>query len=61
MAELHLRVEDFQDVDHWRWLLQDEGGTFLADRQVALDSGDPEYAGFVDLAGSATGRCRTGA
>jgi hypothetical protein len=36
MAELHLRVEDFQDAEHWRWLLQDQAGAFLADHLVAL-------------------------
>lgn len=51
MAELRLRVEDFQDPEHWRWLLQDQTGAFLADHQVALDPAEPEYEGFVDLAG----------
>src|SRR6266540_3910990 len=51
LAELHLRVEDFQDVDHWRWLLQDDAGVFLGDYQVALDPAEFEYQGFVDLAG----------
>jgi hypothetical protein len=51
MAELHLRAEDVQDTDHWRWRLTDQGGAFLADHAVALDPADPEYEGFVDLAG----------
>jgi hypothetical protein len=51
MAELCLRVEDFQDTEHWRWLLQDQAGAFLADHQVALDPTASEYEGFVDLAG----------
>jgi hypothetical protein len=51
MAELRLRVEDFQDAEHWRWLVTDDRGLFLADHQVALDPTDSEYEGFVDLAG----------
>jgi hypothetical protein len=51
MAELHLRVEEFKDAEHWRWLLQDQSGAFLADHQVALDPTESEYEGFVDLAG----------
>jgi hypothetical protein len=51
MAELRLRVEGFQDAEHWRWLLQDSQGKFVADHQVALDTTEPEYQGFVDLAG----------
>jgi hypothetical protein len=51
MAELYLRATEFQDTGRWRWLLQDDQGGFLADHQVALDFNDPEYAGFVDLAG----------
>jgi hypothetical protein len=51
MAGLRLRVEDFQDPEPWRWLLTDDSGVVLADHQVALDPGEPEYEGFVDLAG----------
>jgi hypothetical protein len=47
---VQLRVVDYQDPDHWRWLLQDPNGTFVADHQVALDPTEPEYQGFVDLA-----------
>jgi hypothetical protein len=49
MAELRLRVEDFQDAEHWRWLLQDQAGAFLADHQVTLDPDEPEYEGFCGL------------
>jgi len=38
--------------DHWRWLLTDVQGSFVADRDVALDLAEPEYQAFVDLAGS---------
>jgi hypothetical protein len=51
MAELSLLATDVGDAEHWRWLLQDDQGNFLADHQVVLDPGDLEYAGFVDLAG----------
>jgi tetratricopeptide (TPR) repeat protein len=51
MAQLCLRVEDFQDAEHWRWLLQDQAGAFLADHQVTLDPDETEHEGFVDLAG----------
>jgi tetratricopeptide (TPR) repeat protein len=51
MAELRLRVEGFQDAEHWRWLLQDSQGKFVADHRVALDTTESEYQGFVDLAG----------
>jgi tetratricopeptide (TPR) repeat protein len=57
MAELYLRAEHVQDdenvpdVTQWRWRLTDQGDAFLAGHQVALDPADPEYAGFVDLAG----------
>jgi hypothetical protein len=46
-----LEVAEFQDADHWRWLLTDPDGNFLADHQVALDRNDPEYLAFADLAG----------
>jgi hypothetical protein len=48
---LRLDVPDFQDADHWRWLLTDPDGNYLADHQVALDRNDPEYVAFADLAG----------
>jgi hypothetical protein len=50
---VRLRVVDFdvKDPDRWRWLLEDSEGRFVADHEVALDPAEPEYAGFVDLAG----------
>jgi CHAT domain len=48
---LRLEVADLADADHWRWLLTDPDGAFLADHQVALDRDDPEYVAFADLAG----------
>jgi tetratricopeptide (TPR) repeat protein len=47
---VRLQVVDYQDPDHWRWLLQDPTGSFLADHQVALNPNEAEYLGFVDLA-----------
>jgi len=46
---LHLQVADFADADHWRWVLTNADGAFLADHPVALDRGDKEYRGFVAL------------
>jgi hypothetical protein len=48
---LRLEVAEFIDADHWRWLLTDTNGTYLADYQVGLDRSDPEYVAFADLAG----------
>ncbi len=53
---MRLRVVDFKDPDHWRWLLEDPEGRFVADHEVALDPAEAEYAGFVDLAGFLQGR-----
>jgi tetratricopeptide (TPR) repeat protein len=50
-VSVRLRVVDYQDPDHWRWLLQDPDGNFVADHQVALDPIEAEYLAFVDLAG----------
>jgi hypothetical protein len=51
MKTLQLQVVEVADVDHWRWQLQDADGGFLANQKVALNRRDPEYLGFVDLAG----------
>jgi hypothetical protein len=48
---LHLEVAEFTDADHWRWLLREPGGPFLADHAVALDRADPHYPALVDLPG----------
>ena len=50
MDTLRLEVAEFVDADHWRWLLTDRSGNFVADHQVALDRTDPEYVAFADLA-----------
>jgi hypothetical protein len=46
---LRLEIVDFKDVDHWRWVLTDANGAFLADHSVALNRGEPEYAALFDL------------
>jgi tetratricopeptide (TPR) repeat protein len=51
MSTLSLKPVDYQDADHWRWLLTDHNGAFLAEHKVALNPADPEYQGFVDLPG----------
>jgi hypothetical protein len=48
---LQLEVAEFSDVDHWRWLLREPGGAFLADHTVALDRGAPRYPALLDLPG----------
>lgn len=46
-----LEASDFRDPQHWRWVLKDSQGKFLADQEVGLDSGDPNYSAFIDLEG----------
>ena len=46
---LRLKVTEYQGIDRWRWLLEDENGSFLADREVRLDTGAFEYRGCTDL------------
>jgi len=48
---LCLDVPEFRDADHWRFVLKESGGAFLADHTVALDRADPHYAALVDLPG----------
>ncbi len=48
---LQLKVTEYLGIDRWRWLLEDENGSFLADREVRLDSGAFEYRGYIDLPG----------
>ena len=48
---LRLEIADFKDADHWRWVLKDAKGAFLADHTVALDPRDPEYRALLDLGG----------
>ncbi|MBX3516616.1 MAG: CHAT domain-containing protein [Rhodospirillales bacterium] len=46
-----LACEDYQNAQHWRWVLRDGGGNFLADHDVHLDPACPEYDGLIDLRG----------
>jgi hypothetical protein len=46
---LRLSLTDYQNEAHWRWVLSDAKGKFLADHEVALDTGADEYDGFADL------------
>lgn len=46
---LQLTVTDYRDEARWRWALTDDRSNFLADHEVALDMGAPEYRGFRDL------------
>jgi hypothetical protein len=48
---LFLQATDFKDPQHWRWVLKDSQGKFLADFEVGLNSSDPNYAAFMDLEG----------
>jgi hypothetical protein len=48
---LRLEIADFKDADHWRWVLKDANGAFLADHTVALDPRDPKYRALLDLGG----------
>ncbi len=48
---LRLEVAEFADLDHWRWVLKDSGGAFLADHSVALNHANSNYAAMVDLPG----------
>lgn len=46
---LILEAVDFKDPQHWRWVLKDRQGKFLADHEVDLDPTDPNYSAFIDL------------
>ena len=46
---LQLSVAEFKDADHWRWVLSDNNGAFLADHSVTLDRSDAHYPGFLNL------------
>ena len=48
---LHLDAVEVQDSDHWRWVLKDDQGAFLADHNVALERASPKYRGLFDLPG----------
>jgi len=46
---LCLQALDWKDAEHWRWVLKDAHGKFLADHSVALDRADSFYPAFLDL------------
>jgi hypothetical protein len=47
---LRLEVLDFDGPTAWRWrLTDDEGGRFLADREVRLDAAAWQFEAFTDL------------
>ena len=49
---LILEVAQFTDAWHWRWVLKDAGGAFLADHSVALDPArEPLCEALVNLPG----------
>ncbi|HEX5734300.1 MAG TPA: CHAT domain-containing protein [Blastocatellia bacterium] len=48
--QLVLTIEYSTDT-HWRWVLADAAGRFLADQEVSLDTADPVYESFQDLPG----------
>src|SRR6478735_7473261 len=49
---LRLEVLDWSGPTGWRWRLSEaEGGKFLADHRVVLDSQDWRYDAFTDLHG----------
>ena len=48
-SALRLEVAEFGDADHWRFVLKEADGAFLADHSVALHRGDEHYAALVDL------------
>ncbi len=41
---LILEATDFRDPQHWRWVLKNSQGKFLADFKVVLNSNDPNYS-----------------
>ncbi|NLF68740.1 MAG: CHAT domain-containing protein [Candidatus Anammoximicrobium sp.] len=47
---LQLTLTDYADPAHWRWVLNDARGKFLADHDVRLDAASRGYRGFLDLA-----------
>lgn len=47
-----LCITEYRDEDRWRWVLADEGGTFVADHEVDLSNNEsPEARAFRDLPG----------
>ncbi|HXW24974.1 MAG TPA: CHAT domain-containing protein [Xanthobacteraceae bacterium] len=48
---LRLEVASFAGQNHWRWVLKDANGAFLADHEVNLDQADTKYQALFDLPG----------
>ena len=48
---LRLEIAELTDANHWRWMLKDANGAFLADQTVELDPSDPMYQTLFDLPG----------
>ena len=49
MHALTLTLTDYHDETHWRWVLSDDRGSFVADHTVRLDPDSREHRGFCDL------------
>lgn len=47
---LYLELTDYEDDAHWRWVLNDANGRYLADHVVNLEEGDRYLRGFRDPA-----------
>jgi tetratricopeptide (TPR) repeat protein len=48
---LRLEIAEFTDANHWRWVLNDANGVFLADHTVKLDPTEPRYQTLFNLPG----------
>jgi hypothetical protein len=48
---LRLEVASIADQNHWRWVLKEANGAFLADHELALDPAEPKYRALFDLPG----------
>jgi len=46
---LRLEIAEFIDGNHWRWVLTDVNGAFLADHVVELDSSEPKNQALFAL------------
>ena len=51
MPTLRLALTDYVGSAHWRWVLADDRGRYLADHTVSLDPTCREYGGFLNLSG----------
>jgi hypothetical protein len=48
-AGLRLEIREFTDLTRWRWVLADDGGTFLSGHEVRLDPKSWQFEAFRDL------------